>query len=71
MDADGEGEYADFPQITHNRSCPEVIISRATVEQLGLELLWPSRSVWLLGAAPSNFDAAIGSAARQLALMLK
>jgi DNA polymerase-4 len=34
-------KYANFRQITRRRSCDEAITSRATVEQLTLDLLQP------------------------------
>ena len=68
-------KYANFQQITRSRSCPEAITSRATIEQLSLDLLRPlfppSRGVRLLGVTLSNFDATTVSENRQIALALR
>jgi len=67
-------KYADFHVITRRRSCADAIPSRATVEQLSLELLRPifppRRGVRLLGVALSNFDGGSGPTERQMALIL-
>ena len=67
-------KYADFRQITRSRSCVNAIVSRATVEQISLDLLRPlfppARGIRLLGVTLSNLDEPGDSATRQLALML-
>jgi DNA polymerase-4 len=68
-------KYANFQQITRSRSCAEAITSRATIEELSLDLLRPhfppSRGVRLLGVTLSNFDATTVSENRQIALALR
>ncbi len=68
-------KYANFKQITRSRSCSEAITSRATIEQLSLDLLQPHfpppRGVRLLGVALSNFDTPTAAENRQIALALR
>jgi DNA polymerase-4 len=67
-------KYANFRQITRSRSCTEAIMSRASIEQLSLDLLQPHfpppRGVRLLGVTLSNFDGAVVGENRQPALAL-
>jgi DNA polymerase IV len=67
-------KYANFRQITRSRSCTEAIASRASIEQLSLDLLQPHfpppRGVRLLGVTLSNFDATTVAEDRQILLVL-
>ena len=67
-------KYANFRQITRSRSCTEAITSRASIEQLSLDLLQPlfppPRGVRLLGVTLSNFDATTVAEDRQILLVL-
>lgn len=64
-------KYADFRIVTRARSCPEPIASRATIEEISLDLLRPlfppPRGIRLLGVALSHFE---DEARRQMALSL-
>jgi DNA polymerase IV len=67
-------KYANFRQITRSRSCTEAISSRASIEQLCLDLLQPlfppPRGVRLLGVTLSNFDATAVTESRQATFAL-
>jgi len=68
-------KYANFRQITRSRSCIEVIMSRAIIEQISLDLLQPHfpppRGVRLLGITLSNFEASTPAENRQIPLALR
>ena len=68
-------KYANFRQITRSRSCIEVIMSRAIIEQISLDLLQPHfpppRGVRLLGITLSNFEARTPAENRQIPLALR
>jgi len=68
-------KYANFQQITRSRSSADAITSRATIEQLSLDLLQPHfpppRGVRLLGVTLSNFDATAVAENRQIPLALR
>ena len=67
-------KYANFRQITRRRSCTEAISSRASIEQLSLDLLQPlfppPRGVRLLGVTLSNFDVTAVTESRQATFAL-
>jgi len=67
-------KYANFRQITRRRSCTEAISSRASIEQLSLDLLQPlfppPRGVRLLGVPLSNFDVTAITESRQATFAL-
>ncbi|MBV9749848.1 MAG: DNA polymerase IV, partial [Acetobacteraceae bacterium] len=69
-----KAKYADFRQVTRSRSRAEAITSRATLEQVSLDLLRPlfpaPLGVRLLGVTLSGFEAATGPAQGQLAFTL-
>jgi DNA polymerase-4 len=67
-------KYADFQQITRSRSGARPVGTKAMLEQVSLDLLWPlfpsQLGVRLLGVALSSLNAEVRPGPAQLALGL-